>query len=72
MAATETAVPLGEAILRSKDGNEVKAKDLWAEGPILVVILRRPGCCTSHATILPALSLVFCLVSISGSLQMPN
>jgi hypothetical protein len=37
---------LGDTVLREggKEGKEVAASELWAEGPVLVVILRRPGC----------------------------
>ncbi|KAG2500213.1 hypothetical protein HYH03_001791 [Edaphochlamys debaryana] len=32
------------AVLRSKDGTEVLAKTLWENGPVAVLVLRRPGC----------------------------
>jgi hypothetical protein len=35
---------LGDAVLKSKDGREIKASELWEGGPVLVVCLRRPGC----------------------------
>lgn len=35
---------LGDAVLKSKDGKEIKASELWQGGPVLVVCLRRPGC----------------------------
>lgn len=39
-----------ETILKDKDGKEMKASGLFEQGPALVVVLRRPGCCTcSHA-----------------------
>lgn len=35
---------LAETRLRSKEGDEIVASDLWKSGPVLVVCLRRPGC----------------------------
>lgn len=30
--------------LKTKDGNELKAETLFSEKPVVVVVLRRPGC----------------------------
>ena len=39
------SAPLKDAkLLKSKGGEEVAASSLWADGPVLVVVLRRPGC----------------------------
>ncbi|KAG2500214.1 hypothetical protein HYH03_001792 [Edaphochlamys debaryana] len=32
------------AVLRSNDGTEVLASTLWENGPVAVLVLRRPGC----------------------------
>ena len=42
----DAAPPLADAVLTNPlEGNkEIKAASLWAQGPALVVVLRRPGC----------------------------
>ena len=42
---TSENAPLGAAVLKPASGPEIKAGDLWSESPVLVVVLRRPGCC---------------------------
>lgn len=32
------------AVLRTKEGTEVVAKELWKEKPVFIFALRRPGC----------------------------
>ena len=41
------AKSLEKAVLRTKpkEGKEIHGSDLWDQGPVLVVCLRRPGCC---------------------------
>lgn len=34
----------GDTVLKDKDGKEIKAESLWSESPVLVIVLRRPGC----------------------------
>jgi hypothetical protein len=41
------SVDLAATVLKDKEGNEIKAAELWQGGPCLVIALRRPGCCES-------------------------
>lgn len=40
----EDMATLASAVLKDKEGKEVPAAALWEKGPVLVVVLRRPGC----------------------------
>lgn len=35
---------LGKVTLKALDGTIISGSDLWENGPVLVVCLRRPGC----------------------------
>lgn len=36
---------LEKVTLKALDGTTISGSDLWANGPVLVICLRRPGCC---------------------------
>ena len=50
---------LGKVTLKALDGSIISGSDLWENGPVLVVCLRRPGCREFFVN-------VKCIVSVGG------
>jgi hypothetical protein len=50
---------LGKVTLKALDGTIISGSDLWENGPVLVVCLRRPGCREFFVN-------VKCIVSVGG------
>ena len=48
--ALPTLQSIANAALKSAAGEEVRAATLWAQSPVLVFALRRPGCVLCRAT----------------------